>query len=83
MDGDFFSINTIETSMTATTPLFIVGNGSSSGNLSNAFSVKNNGKVTINQEYTLPQTDGDAAQNITTDGNGNLAWVDARAESYF
>ena len=32
--------------------------------------------ITINDEYTLPSTDGDADQIIQTDGAGNLSFVD-------
>jgi len=35
--------------------------------------------ITINDEYTLPPTDGTANQVIKTDGAGNLSFVDATA----
>ena len=35
--------------------------------------------ITINDEYTLPSTDGTADQVIKTDGAGNLSFVDATA----
>ncbi|MGB1040544.1 MAG: tail fiber domain-containing protein, partial [Flavobacteriales bacterium] len=56
------------------TPLFIIGNGNSHINRSNALTVYKNGEVEINDAYTLPTSDGDSNQVISTDGNGNLTW---------
>lgn len=37
--------------------------------------------ITIHDAYTFPSADGDAGQVITTDGNGNLSFADATAQS--
>ena len=31
-------------------------------------------KLTLNNSYNFPQTDGSASQVLSTDGNGNLSW---------
>lgn len=56
------------------TPYFIIGNGSS-GNLSNAFDVRKDGRVTINEEYTFPTIDGAVDQIMKTDASGNVSWA--------
>ena len=33
-----------------------------------------NGKLRINNNYTLPTADGNSAQVLTTDGSGNVSW---------
>jgi len=38
--------------------------------------LKGNGSVEINEAYTLPTTDGTADQILTTDGSGNVDWID-------
>ena len=37
--------------------------------------------ITINDEYTLPSSDGSANQVIATDGSGNLSFVDQSGSS--
>ncbi len=37
-------------------------------------SLQGDGGVRINDTYTLPTTDGDSAQVLTTDGSGNVSW---------
>jgi hypothetical protein len=67
--------------------LFIIGNGNSGSTsgpiLSNAFTVYENGEVEINQEYTLPNVDGDSLQVLTTDGNGKVSWKSTAMNSVF
>ncbi len=55
---------------------FVVGIGRSTTNRKNALEVWKDGKVIINQAYTLPTTDGSLNQILTTDGSGNLTWTD-------
>ena len=58
-----------------TMPLLSVGNGDVDyGIRHNALTVFYNGKVEINQEYTLPNTDGTDGQVLSTDGLGNVSW---------
>jgi hypothetical protein len=40
------------------------------------FKVSDTGVVTINEEFSLPNTDGTAGQVLSTDGNGNVTWKD-------
>ncbi|MGB1040545.1 MAG: tail fiber domain-containing protein [Flavobacteriales bacterium] len=63
----------------SSTPLFIVGNGESPVKLSNALVVYKNGEVEINEAYTLPTSDGNANQVMTTDGAGNVTWKNPSA----
>ena len=46
----------------------------SSASLNTAFKVESSGSVTINNAYTLPTTDGNANEVLTTDGAGQLSW---------
>lgn len=39
--------------------------------------------LSINGEFSLPTTDGNANQFLQTDGSGNLSWVDTDTESTF
>ncbi|KPM47419.1 tail fiber protein [Jiulongibacter sediminis] len=63
--------------------VFSIGNGSSTSNRSDAVVVYKsgdteiNGALTIDNAYTLPTTDGDDGEVLTTDGNGNLSWEPA------
>lgn len=62
--------------------IFVIGNGTGNVARSDAMIVYKsgnteiNGALTINNEYTLPTTDGTANQILTTDGNGALNWAD-------
>ena len=51
----------------------IVGGTNLLANQSNTVYLGNN--VNINNKYTLPSTDGTANQVMSTDGSGNLTWV--------
>ena len=65
-DAEFFNNNDF---------VFRIGNGVDDLNRSDAFQVKKNGEITINEEYTLPNADGTASgQVLTTDGSGNITW---------
>ncbi len=58
------------------TPLFIIGNGTDNiSDTSNAFTVYFDGRVQINDEYTLPTTDGTANQIMKTDGAGQVSFA--------
>lgn len=61
---------------TNTDRAFSIGNGISNTNRSNAFSVYKNGLININDEYNMPLTDGTVGQVMTSDGAGNVSWVD-------
>ena len=76
--------------------LFVLGNGTSTTNKSDALVVLKNGNTTLNgtltidgdnQEmeagYTFPAQDGMANQVMTTDGAGNVSWTDAAAVGAF
>ena len=63
------------TAFNANDYMFRVGNGTGTAARSDAFQVRKDGRVTINEEYHLPITKGTAGQTITTDGSGNLSWT--------
>ncbi len=54
--------------------VFVVGNGPNSSNRSDAFSVWKDGRVIINEAYSLPLSDGGIDQAIVTNGSGTLTW---------
>ncbi len=56
--------------------LFVIGNGSYSGNKHNALTIYKDGRMNINDEYFMPQTDGTAGQILQTDGAGQVNFVD-------
>ncbi len=71
----------------ATDRLFVVGNGVSSLQKSDALVMLKNGNTTLNgkltidgdntgtgRAYTFPAQDGTAKQVMTTDGSGNITW---------
>ncbi|MEQ9425314.1 MAG: tail fiber domain-containing protein [Cyclobacteriaceae bacterium] len=69
----------------ATDRLFVIGNGSSSANTSNAFVMLKNGNSTLNGQltlsdganpFTLPNADGAATYVLQTNGSGSVTWVD-------
>ena len=64
------------TSWDASDRLFVVGNGTDINSKHNAFTIKKNGNININNVYTLPPADGNPNQIITTDGVGNFLWLD-------
>ncbi len=61
--------------------LFTIGNGTANLSRSDALVIlKNgntliNGALTIDSAYTLPTADGSNGQVLTTDGSGNVSWV--------
>ena len=75
----FGRYNTLYTPATTTAfnyadRLFTLGNGISSGNRSNALTVYKDGRMEINEAYSLPTTDGTYGQVLKTDGSGSLTW---------
>ncbi|MDC0231501.1 hypothetical protein OAK19_06000, partial [Aureispira] len=65
------------TSWVGTDRLFVLGNGVSSAALSNALIIYKDGRMNINDAYTMPIVDGGANQVLTTDGSGNVSWAAA------
>ncbi len=55
--------------------LFNLGNGN--GSPHNALTVFKDGRINVNEEYTLPNIDGTANQVLQTDGAGNVTWQNA------
>jgi hypothetical protein len=51
---------------------YITENGTSTKKI--GLRLLNNGSVTINETYTLPNTDGSLGQVLVTDGAGNVNW---------
>lgn len=45
-------------------------------NGSQKLAISSDGKLRINNQYTIPNLDGTSDQILTTDGEGTLAWVD-------
>ena len=80
--GQYNSTGNTATSATAfslSNPAFVIGNGTSDVELSDAFSVDFSGNViakgTIKAgAVTYPKLDGSAGQVLATDGSGTLAW---------
>ncbi|MEN0048921.1 MAG: tail fiber protein, partial [Bacteroidota bacterium] len=74
--------NVDTTTFTENSSLFVIGNGTSTSNRSDALRIYKNGNadlfgaLTINDAYTFPTTDGAAGQFLQTDGSGNLNWID-------
>ncbi|WP_456440212.1 tail fiber domain-containing protein [Psychroserpens sp.] len=54
---------------------FVIGNSTISTSRSNAFEVWKDGRVIINESYTLPTADGIVNQVLTTDGSGSVTWA--------
>lgn len=55
---------------------FVIGNSTIATSRSNAFEIWKDGRVIINENYTLPTVDGTSNQVLTTDGSGNVSWQD-------
>lgn len=53
---------------------FVIGNSNSTGSRGNAFEVWKDGRVIINEAYTLPTSDGTTGQVLETDGSGIVSW---------
>lgn len=51
-------------------------------NGSQKLALSSNGKLRINNEYTLPNLDGTSDQILTTDGDGTLAWINQTASPW-
>ncbi|CAM1345177.1 C1q-like domain-containing protein [Tenacibaculum amylolyticum] len=79
-----------------TDPYFVIGNGTGTGTRSNALVMLRNGNTTLNgsltidgdnkgsgTSYTLPEQDGAANQIMSTDGSGNVSWINASSEGAF
>ena len=71
--------NTLYTPLNATAwngldRIFVVGNGQSNTNRSNALTLYKNGVLNINDSYDLPNVDGAAGQVLTTNGSGQVSW---------
>ncbi len=64
------------TAFDANDRLFVVGNGTSNTNRSNALTIFKNGNININDAYNIPNTDGTNGQVMTTDGAGNVTFED-------
>jgi len=74
----------------ATDALFEIGNGTDAANKTNAMTILKNGNTTLNGllridsdniggniGYTFPGQDGIANQIMSTDGVGNISWINA------
>ena len=55
--------------------LFVVGNGVSSSTPNDALTIFKDGRLNINQSYTMPLSDGTSGQVMTTDGSGNISFT--------
>lgn len=73
-DTDYVPANAI--AYNAADRLFVVGNGTTPGNRSNALTIYKNGTMNINDAYDMPTTDGTADYVMKTDGAGVVTWVD-------
>lgn len=75
------------TSWNANDRLFSIGNGNNSrsdalvmlksGNTTLNGDLDLNGALTLNNDYTFPSSDGNNNQILSTNGNGQLSWVNA------
>ena len=54
--------------------LFTIGNGSALGSESNALIIYKDGRMNINDAYTMPNVAGTANQILQTDAGGNVSW---------
>ncbi len=59
--------------------LFVVGNGATTATRSNALTIYKDGRMNINDAYTMPTADGTANQVLTTNGAGNTSWTTPNA----
>ncbi len=85
-----------KTQRIATDRLFVIGNGTSILNRSDALTISKNGNTTLNGQltidadnqgsgapYTLPLQDGLANQVMLTDGIGNVSWGNINSNGVF
>ena len=63
--------------------LFTIGNGINPTNRSNALTIYKDGRMNINDAYTLPTVDGAANQFLQTDGLGTVSWANATSSNTF
>jgi hypothetical protein len=80
--GNYATIGTLSngdsnTQFYTTDRAFAIGDGTSTTTRSNALEVFKDGRITINEAYTLPNVDGNTGQTLVTDGTGNVSWEDA------
>ncbi|MBW2938604.1 tail fiber domain-containing protein [Aureisphaera sp. CAU 1614] len=61
--------------------VFVVGNGTSDVNRSNAFEVFDSGVITFNEAYSFPTFDGSANQVLRTNGAGTVTWATLSGEA--
>lgn len=55
--------------------LFVIGNGTNATNLSNALTIYKDGRMNINDAYTMPTSDGTNGQVMQTNGAGIVTWA--------
>jgi hypothetical protein len=55
--------------------LFVIGNGTNATNLSNALTIFKDGRMNINDAYTMPTSDGTNGQVMQTNGSGTVSWA--------
>lgn len=67
------------TTFNANDRLFVIGNGINPTNRSNALTVFKDGRININDAYTLPTADGTPNQIMQTTGAGTINWVNPTA----
>ncbi|WP_186991923.1 hypothetical protein [Constantimarinum furrinae] len=68
-------------SFNASDKIFSIGNGTSAVARSNALTIYKDGRININDAYTLPTTDGTASQVLTTNGAGVTFWTSPTEET--
>ena len=54
--------------------LLVIDKEDNNGDIVNAITINKNGELSISQNYTLPQNDGNNGDVLVTDGNGILTW---------
>lgn len=59
--------------------LLAIGNGATIASRSNALTIYKDGRMNINDAYTLPTSDGTTGQVLTTNGAGVTNWQDTHA----
>ena len=63
------------TGFNASDRLFVLGNGTNDFNLSNALTIFKDGRMNINDAYTMPTSDGTNGQVMQTNGAGIVSWA--------
>lgn len=67
-------------SWSGTDRLFSIGNGTSTSTLSNALTIYKDGRMNINDAYTMPNSDGTIGQVLTTNGAGTVVWANSSSD---